>query len=400
MTIDTNSLPLEIAFAVFLGAGVVLFYAHIVYPSIMALAGWILWKETSFSETPLPHVTLLIAAYNEEDVIAAKVHNARTLDYPADKLEIIVVSDGSTDETLGAAHRAAKGSNNVSIYANQQNIGKAATLNSYIPLSKGAVVCLCDANVMFAPDSLRRLVRHFCDPAIGAVSGDVQLTSHEVDFGEGESQYYQIERAIHLGESTFGCMMGVDGGMYALRREAFRQIPSDTLNDDLVISMNAIRKGYRVIYDPTAIARENATPTALEEWRRRIRVSAGIAQILLRRQWPPVTRPVELWQFISHKLLRWLTPFWLIALLLANACLWSQGVIYQITLVAQILFYLVAALAAVSIHVRRTRIGGVAFYFTMSQIAMAVGILKGLFRKQSGRWKRTARTALPEVPTT
>ncbi len=381
----------------------VLAYSLVVYPAVCIVWRWLRRRSTYrnlLGSNVFSSVTIVIPCHNEESVLAAKLDNALTLEYPSDRLTILVASDGSTDRTVDIALDYQKRDPRIQVLACTPNHGKAATINRAIEQITSDVVCLCDANVFFRPDALKHLVKQLGDSRVGAASGNVRLLNDASDFGRGESLYYRIERAVHTGESLIGSMMGVDGGMYVVRRQLMPKVSPDTILDDFVISMHVIRAGYRIVYVPEAIADENGTPTSKDEFRRRVRVSAGAAQVLKRRQWPPVTRPVELWQFISHKLLRWLTPFWLIALLIANACLWRQGTIYQITLVAQILFYLVAAVAAASIRVRRTRIGGIAFYFTMSQIAMAVGILKGLFRKQSGRWKRTARTALPEVPST
>ena len=179
--------------------------------------------------------------------------------------------------------------------------------------------------------------------------------------------------------------------MYVVRRELYQPLPADTILDDYVISMQVIRQGYRVIYEPLAIAHENGTPTASQEWRRRVRVSAGAAQSLLRGHCPSWTRPVELWQFVSHKLLRWLSPIFLLVLLVASVMLAGTSSFYSLSLIGQAALYLVATIATLSVWFRQTRLGGIAFYFVMSNLALAVGLVKGLLRLQPVTWAQPAR---------
>jgi cellulose synthase/poly-beta-1,6-N-acetylglucosamine synthase-like glycosyltransferase len=181
--------------------------------------------------------------------------------------------------------------------------------------------------------------------------------------------------------------------MYVLRKDLFLPVAADTILDDFVISMNVIRQGKRVVFEPAAVADENATPSARSEFRRRMRVSAGAVQSLVRRNFPPVWRPVELWQYVSHKLLRWCIPLLLAALFVMSACLLSQGVVYQIAFAVQALGYLLALAGAVSVRIRQTRLVGIPFYFVLTFIAMFAGMFKGLFFRQSGAWAKTERTA-------
>jgi cellulose synthase/poly-beta-1,6-N-acetylglucosamine synthase-like glycosyltransferase len=336
-----------------------------------------------------PTVTLVIPAHNEEEVIQAKLENSLEIDYPAEKIEILVVSDGSTDHTVEIA-RSLEG-RGVRVLAFAERRGKTALLSDAAREAAGEVLCVCDANVMFRPDALKRLVARLDDPRIGAVSGDVRLASEESDFGEGESAYYRVERRVQLAESRVGSMMGVDGGMYVVRRELFQPPQPDTIVEDFVISMRVIRQGKRVVYEPTAIATENGTATARQEFHRRVRLSAGAMQVLKRGERPPLGRPVELWQFISHKAIRWAGPAWLVLLLVSSGVLARSVSIYRTALLAQVLAYGLAAAGALSPRFRRTRIGGPAFYFVMSHIAMAVGLIKGLFNLQQVTWDRTER---------
>jgi len=343
-----------------------------------------------------PTVSLIIPAHNEEAVLKRKLENALSLDYPADRLEVIVASDGSSDGTVDIAESFE--SRGVRPLAFGRRRGKASVVNDAVAAATGEVLCLCDANVMFEPDSLRMLTERLKDPGIGAVTADVRIASHQSNFEHGESVYYRIERAIQLVESRIGSLMGVDGGLYVVRKELFRPLPPDTILDDFVISMNVIRQGRRVVYEPAAVAHENGTPRALQEFRRRVRVSAGGVQSLKRGDFPPLTRPVELWQFVSHKLLRWVGPLLLVLLLGSNVMLWQAGWFYRTLLLGQVAFYLVAAVGTASVRFRKSRIGGIPFYFVMSHVAMAVGIVKGVANRQRVTWVQADRreAALPD----
>ncbi|EMI16524.1 glycosyl transferase family 2 [Rhodopirellula maiorica SM1] len=368
-----------------------LLYGFIIYPGILFFVGQLKGGKT-FVEAELPRVSLVIAAYNEESVLKKKLENALEIDYPSEKLEILLGSDGSNDLTAEIASRFFDVG--VKFYDYRIRRGKPSVLNETIAKSSGEVLFLCDANVMFDPHALKRLVAHLGNPAIGAVTGDVRLESHEANFGEGESAYYKLERAIQLGESKLGSVMGVDGGMYIIRRSLFDTLPSWALNEEFIASMRVIRKGFRIAYEPDAFAIETATPTATQEWRRRVRVSAGSVQILRGGFWPPATRPIELWQFLSHKALRWANPLLLAVLFVASAVLTLSGAhpLYKMMLFMQAAFYSLATLATISLAFRNTKIGGIAFYFTMSHIAMAVGMVKGLLGRQATTWKQADRT--------
>ncbi len=225
------------------------------------------------------------------------------------------------------------------------------------------------------------------------MTGVVQLASEESNFGEGESFYYLLERAVQLAESDVGSLMGVDGGMYVIRRELFEPLPAETILDDFAISMQVVRRGQRVVYQPLAKANESGTPTAMQEFRRRLRMAAGTVQILKWGYLPRFRQPVLLWQFVSHKLLRWLGPWFLLILLATNVALWPAGPIYQGLLTAQLAAYTLALAAAVYTPLRATRLTGVVFYFVMSQLALALGVIRGLLNLQKVTWAQAERSS-------
>jgi len=368
----------------------IMVYIYFGYSLLLALLSGLVRRSPNPSEVDLPAVSLIIPAHNEERILEAKLNNALSLDYPADKLEVLVASDGSIDRTKSIGESFAD--RGVRLLAFSPRRGKASAVNDAVVEANAAVLCLCDANVMFRPDALRLLVHRLVDPRIGAATGDVRLASHESNFGQGESLYYRIEKRLQVAESSVGSLMGVDGGMYVLRKPLFQPLPADTILDDFVISMRVIQQGFRVVYEPAAVADENGTPLASQEFRRRVRVAAGAVQTIKRGDRPPLSRPVELWQFVSHKLLRWLGPLWLILLLTANVASWPTHSFYRATLVAQLAFYLAALAGCLSLRLRAMKLGGIPFYFVLSHVAMVVGTVTGLFNRQKVTWQQAERT--------
>ncbi len=346
-------------------------------------------------EEHAPRVTLVIPAHNEALVIEAKLRNALALEYPHDRLEILVVDDGSTDQTVAIVEQfAARG---VRLWTSAGRRGKTAALNAAAATATGQVLCLCDANVMFAPDALSRLVARLADPRVGAVSGDVRLASQEANFEYGERLYYVLERRLQAAESRLGSLMGVDGGMYVVRRELFTALPEDTILDDFVTTMRVIRRGFRVVFEPLATATENGTPTARAEWVRRVRLSAGAAQVLKRWETPRLVQPIECWQYVSHKLLRLCDPALLVGWLVTSLVLAPWGQVYCLAWGAQVVFYVLAAIGAAVVPFRRTALGGVPFYFVLGHLGLAWGVVCGVFDWQPVTWRRTPRSGDKEM---
>jgi biofilm PGA synthesis N-glycosyltransferase PgaC len=185
--------------------------------------------------------------------------------------------------------------------------------------------------------------------------------------------------------------MGVDGGMYVVWRELFQPLAADTILDDFVLSVRVMNQGARVIYEPAAVATESGTPTARQEYRRRVRVSAGAVQSIKRGEWPTMRKPLLFWQYLSHKVMRWLGPVLLVLLFVASVMLYREGMVYQVATVGQLVFYAIAGVAAISLAVRSTRLGGVVFYFVMSHVAIADGLIRGLFNRQKVTWAQAQR---------
>ena len=372
-------------------------YSSIFYPILFAFLGLLLGrsqKRNEFCSERLKPITLLVPAYNESDVIAQKLANIGCLEYPEGKLKVIIASDGSSDGTqeIVLSHHCDRP---LQLLDFTERRGKASVVNDAIEQCTDEWVCLCDANVMFHPDALIRLGRRLLESNVGTVTGDVRLASNESDFGRGESLYYVIERAIQKGESLVGSVMGVDGGMYLLKRELFQQLPKDTILDDFTISMCVIQQGYRIQYEPNAIAHENGTPSSAIEFGRRKRVARGAVQSISRGIFPPVFRqPIEFVQWFSHKLLRWLNPFVLLGILLLSIMLAPSSIWFQAFLCLELFAIGLAMLAWFVPSLRDLPLVGVLYYFGLSHLAMLIGFCQGFSGRYSAVWNRTERKSM------
>jgi cellulose synthase/poly-beta-1,6-N-acetylglucosamine synthase-like glycosyltransferase len=364
-------------------------YVYMGYPLVLAVLQR--WARPTYADpNHLPTVSLVIAAYNEEQVLHQKLQNALALQYPADRLDIVVASDGSTDATNSIAK--AYHNKGVVLHEVEPRGGKARALGLVVPRSRGEVVVLSDANTMYQPDALKKLVRHFADPTVGAVSGDVQLVDAAPSHARSEGFYYRYERWLQTMESRLGSIIGADGGMYALRRELFRPPSVGLILDDFVISMTVARLGSRVLYEPEAIAIEQGTLSSHEEFRRKVRIVSGGIQAIRRGEGlPRLQQPLLSFCYLSHKLLRWLVPCFLLLIFLSSFFL-RHAPLYTLAWYGQLLFYGVAGLYAVGVPQLRQLAGsGVPYYFCLVNGAALLGLWKGCFSTQSGVWQRTSR---------
>lgn len=274
-----------------------------------------------------PTVTLVVPAHDEERCIQAKLENSLSLDYPEGKLEIVVGSDGSTDRTDELV--AACPDPRVSLSPAPRG-GKVAVLNRCVPAARGQVVVLTDANTLIDRGALLRLARHFEDPEVGAVCGRLSLFNPTRPEFE-ESLYWTYETLLKLYEGKHGAVLGANGGLYAIRRELFERLPPDTIVDDFVIPVRILARGYRVLFDPDAGAREETTEDYRLEFARRARIAAGGFQSLgLVPQMLSPRRGFPAYAFWSHKVLRWTAPLLMVLALLSNAALLGSP-FYRVT---------------------------------------------------------------------
>jgi cellulose synthase/poly-beta-1,6-N-acetylglucosamine synthase-like glycosyltransferase len=323
---------------IFWGGLAWLIYIYIGYPMFLALLRRLRPRVVQRGED-LPRVTIVTAAFNEEAHIGQTIANKLALDYPRELLEIIVVSDGSVDRTDEIV--SSYSSQGVKLIRQEPRQGKTAGLNKALAVAQGDVVVFSDANSLYAPDGLRKLVRAFADPSVGYVTGKMVYVSPDGSLvGDGCTAYMRYENLLRELESVVGSVVGVDGGIDAVRRKLYQPMRADQL-PDFVLPLSVVRQGYRVVYEEQALLQEHALSAAADEFRMRVRVSLRAFWALwdLRSLLSPFRFGLFSWQLWSHKVLRYLAFVPMIAVLLSNIALLNAGPIYQIALVGQVLIY-------------------------------------------------------------
>ncbi len=368
-------------------------YTYLGYPLVVLVCSRLFGRKPSVAApTDLPTVSLLVAAHNEAGIIAARVRNALASDYPADKFEVVIATDGCTDDTAAVA----RGFDDprVRVLEYPVNRGKSSVLNASIPQLNGEVVMLSDANTFTDPDAVRRLVSHFADEDVGAVCGRLIL-SETAGSRNADSLYWRYETFLKKCESRLGALLGANGGIYAIRRRVFAPIPANTIVDDFVIPLDArLRTGCRIVYDPTAVAHEETPDSVRAEFHRRARIGAGGFQCvgLLWRLMNPLNGWVSL-AFVSHKVLRWVGPFFLVGLLACNLLL-ADDPFYLATLLAQVLFYATAVVMKfVPPSVKVLKPLRLTTMFAGMNAALLLGFWRWVKGIRVGTWQRTERTA-------
>jgi cellulose synthase/poly-beta-1,6-N-acetylglucosamine synthase-like glycosyltransferase len=306
---------------VFWGSLLLLACAYAGYPLLIAALARTRGKSPPLAESQeRPPVSVVLCVHNEASRIARRLANLRATDYPADRLEIIVISDGSTDDTVAAAQ--ATNTRDLQVIELAERRGKPAALNTGIAAARGEVVVLADARQEFASDTIPHLVRHFADPSVGAVSGALEIAPAASGVAGGVDAYWRIERALRAAEARWDSCIGCTGAVYALRRELFEPLPEDTLIDDVVVPMRIAVRGKRVLFDPAAIAHDPQTLEPERESIRKQRTLAGNFQMLFRHPgWLLPWRNRLWWQLAAHKYLRLAGPPLLLALFATNAAL-------------------------------------------------------------------------------
>lgn len=341
-----------------------------------------------------PTITLIVSAYNEAAVIAAKLANSLALDYPADRLHIVVVSDASTDHTDAIVR--AIGDSRVSLLRMPTRGGKTSGLNAAVAASQSEVIVFSDANAMYGREALTALVRNFGDPRVGAVVGESDYTHSDAGADEHESLYWRYEGLIKRLESALGSVVGGDGAIYAIRRSLFRPMPAAALSD-FVNPLQIVRAGYRCVYEPAARSVESGAGDFAREFRRKVRiVNRGWRALrLVGGLLNPVRFGFFSLELLSHKVLRWLVPVFLLVLLAANFLLLGRGALYAAALAAQLLLYVLALLGyALQDRGQLPRVLALPFYFVMVNLASARGIAEAFMGRTYTAWT-TARASGP-----
>jgi biofilm PGA synthesis N-glycosyltransferase PgaC len=315
-----------------------------------------------------PSVSIIIAARNEEASLPAKIENLRLLDYPQEQLQIIVASDGSTDGTANILRDQA---NHVFPVILEESNGKAFALNEAVKHATGDILVFLDARQAIDATAVSELVACFADPEVGAVSGELLLeTAPGLPSTNALGIYWKIEKTVRKLESASGSVVGVTGAIYAIRREHYAEIPRGTLLDDVFVPMNVARIGKRVIFQPSAIARDRLFSEKGKEFSRKVRTLTGNYQLLRLAPWLLSPANPLLFRFVSHKLLRLLVPLLLLLMLAASAM--SGGPFFRAVFWLQTLFYVLAILGTLSPSTRRFKPVAIANTFVMLNAAAAL----------------------------
>lgn len=385
-----------ILFCIFL---FIVFYTYLGYGILL----WVLVKiKGVFSpsnkpdlNTDLPEVTLLIAAYNEEDIVADKINNTRQLDYPAEKLHIVWVTDGSTDGTVNKL----KSYNDVRVLHEPERKGKTAAINRSMIYINTPIVVLTDANAMLNPESIKEMVILFADDKIGCVAGEKRMNmgSKDTASSSGEGIYWRYESMLKYLDYRLYSVIGAAGELYAIRRDLFVHIPDDTLLDDFVVSLKIAMKGYKIAYCPQAYATEYGSESMQDEEKRKVRIAAGGIQATwrLRSLLNIFKYGVLSFQYISHRVLRWtITPLTLFALLPLNILLcvqYPELILLTILLILQCVFYLLGFAGYINSKKEiKNKVLFVPYYF----LFMNINVLKAysyLIKNNTGVWEKAKR---------
>jgi cellulose synthase/poly-beta-1,6-N-acetylglucosamine synthase-like glycosyltransferase len=371
-------------------------YAYFLFPALVVLRSVVARRPWKMG-TDTPNVDVVIICYNEASCIEAKLQNLVGLDYPADRLRFILASDGSDDDTASVIQRFPDNRITLLDYPRR---GKIPALNDAVRTATGEVLVFSDANSMFDRDALRNLVRHFADPAVGCVAGNQVYTksnSHGAA-AAGEHSYWNLDRMIKDAESRSGNAISATGAIYAIRRELVSEVPSG-VTDDFTISTRVIRQGYRIVFDPSAIAREAVAGKSKTEFRRKLRVmTRGFQSVWgVRDLLNPFRYGFYSLQLLSHKILRRLVVYPLILLVALIPWQWMEGGWLRWLAIGQLAFYALAFLGMLMAQrgLRLPKVVAMPYYFCLINLAALLASWNFLFGRKIERWDSTRMDSSP-----
>ncbi|MEM6845592.1 MAG: glycosyltransferase family 2 protein [Bacteroidota bacterium] len=341
-----------------------------------------------------PETTIVIAAYNEAGFIEEKIRNTLELDYPPDKLQVVIVTDGSTDNTPDIVRQYSE----VKLLHQPERRGKIAAVHRTMKEVNTPVVIFTDANTYLNPEVIRNIVYHYRNPRVGGVAGEKRIHVEEKDSasGAGEGFYWEYESTLKTWDAELYSVVGAAGELFSVRTELYEDIPQDTIIEDFYLTLRIAQKGYRIAYEPNAYALEGPSALIKEELKRKIRIAAGGIQAIVRlKALLNIFRyGILSFQYISHRVLRWtVTPLALVLLFFLNILLYNRSEFYQLTFYGQILFYL-AALVGYVLANRSIKIKAffIPYYFFIMNYAVFRGIIRYLKGSQSVTWERAQRS--------
>lgn len=378
-----------LALIFFISAGL-LAWTYILYPALVIVAARVRPKPR-VGNPFRGKVSMIVAAHNEEAVIKQKVENSLGLDYGGADWEVIVVSDGSRDGTDSVLEGLRHMSERLKIITYQPRQGKANALNVGSRHASGEVLIFTDANVFLEPDAPKKLLSQMSDPSVGAVCGRVLLCDTSKKEVSGEGIYMRFEGAVQEAESALWSMVGIDGALYALRRELFRPLDRGAIIDDFSLSMEALLAGKRIVYAGDAVAVEHIVASVENEFKRKSRIVAGGFQYLASLAGKGGRFGVMTWFiFFSHKILRWLSPFFMIAVFASSLTLMESGV-YRLLVLLQAVFYALAFGGHIFPSFRKNMLFYIPYYFSVVNLAALAGFTRFFLGRQGVSWEKVAR---------
>ncbi|MBC7912365.1 MAG: glycosyltransferase family 2 protein [Pyrinomonadaceae bacterium] len=363
-------------------------YTYAGYPLLVFLVSSLRSRKVARAPQE-PTVSVIITAYNEERDLRTKLENTLALDYPSEKLEVIVASDCSTDRTdLIAREFAARG---VRLHRQEERLGKTAAQNAAVQQARGEVILFSDATTLYEPDVLRLMMPNFADASVGCVAGRLMYVDPaQTSVGHGARSYWGYETFLKKHESRACSLIGASGCLYAVRRAAYVPMYNEACSDFL-IATKMVEQGLRAVYEPDAVCTEETNRRADKEMRMRVRVITQTFTDLWRHRamMNPLRSGFYAVQLFSHKVLRYFVPFFLLAMLLASAALAPRSVFYAATLAAQLLFYALAAVGWLLERAvgKRVRLLALPQYFVLANVASIIACYKFLRGERYARWE-------------
>jgi cellulose synthase/poly-beta-1,6-N-acetylglucosamine synthase-like glycosyltransferase len=378
----------EILFWVLFG---VIFYAYVGYGALLQLLQFFKRPAKLQTMEALPPVTLLIASYNEASILPQKIANCLALDYPSEKLTVLVVTDGSTD----GSPTLLKDFPGVQILHESTRRGKTAAINRAMETVTSPIVIFSDANALLNRNCLKKLVRHFQDPKVGAVAGEKKV-AFASGMGSAEGWYWKYESFMKRLDASFYTVVGAAGELFAMRQSLFSPPPEDTLLDDFALSMQVCLQGFIIAYEPDAFATEAPSASLYNEQQRKMRIAAGAFQSLKRLSWRRLfSIPSLAFQFLSRRWLRWVVcPVGLVLLFLTNAFLavCSTSFFYEALFALHLLFYGLACIGWWLIRRNKAfALVTVPFYFLFMNYCILAGYFQFLNGAHTVLWKKAER---------
>lgn len=369
-------------------------YCYFGYPLLLLLIGKLYSNPVKKSDF-FPTVTVVISVWNEEDVIESKIQNLLSLDYPKEKLEIFIGSDGSTDQTNTIVEKFK--SENVFLIASAERRGKMVMNNKLVAKSKAEIIVFSDARQIFKTNAIKELVFNFADSHIGCVSGELVFSEKGGGTAKGVGLYWRYEKFLRNQESKVHSMLGATGAIYAIRRELYIPIPEECVLDDVFVPLKIIQKGYRAIFDSDVIAFDKAADNPREEYSRKVRTLFGNYQIfsMCLSLFNPLKSPIAI-QLFSHKFLRVLVPFFMIGIFFINILLINQN-LYKHILSLQLAFYGLAFLGMCTRDNKEGFLRGVSkvscvpYIFCLLNFSALMGFVRFIQSNQAVVWEKARK---------